>query len=93
MGQGRVEKRAPDFVFGVVKGGASGAESAPFEVFLEVVGRVNRCAAMVRFGAAVVRLGAAAVRLGAGKAHHRAVAENEQKRANGLFWPFFGAFC
>jgi hypothetical protein len=49
-------------------------------------------AAVVRFGAAVVRLGAAAVRLGAGRAHQRAVAENEQKRANGDFWPFFEAF-
>ncbi len=82
-----------------VKWGASGAESAPFEVFWGVVGRVNRCAAMVRFGAAVVRicaavvrLGAGLVRLGAGEAHQRATLKIEQRRANGLFWPFFDVF-
>ena len=67
--------------------------------FGRAVYRVNTRAAMVRFGAAVVRfgaavvrLGAAVVRVGAGQAHQRAVAENEQRRANGLFWPFFDAF-
>ncbi len=43
-------------------------------------------AAVVRFGAAVVRWGVAVVRASAGEAHQRAVAENEQRRANGTFW-------
>ena len=61
--------------------------------------RVNTGAVMVRFGAAVVRFGAAVVRwgaglvrLGAGQAHQRATLKIEQRRANGVFWLFFGVF-
>ncbi len=70
----------------VVKGGTSGAESAPFEVFLGVVYRVNTRAAMVRFGAAVVcfcaamvRFCAAVWRVGAGQAHQWAEVKIEQR--------------
>ncbi len=49
-------------------------------------------AAVLRFCAAVLRFCAAVLRLGAGEAHQPAVRENEQRRANGLFWPFFDVF-
>ncbi len=85
--------------WGTVKGGTSGAKSAPFEVFWGVVLRVIIRAGLVRFGAAVVRFcaavvrwGAVVVRVGAGEAHQRARVENEERRVNGLFWPFFDVF-
>ncbi len=80
-------------------GGTSGAESAPFGFFWEAILRVNTRAAMVRFGAAVVRFCAAVVRLGAAAvrfcavgAHQGARLKIEQRRVNGLFWPFFDVF-
>ncbi len=80
-------------------GGTSGAESAPLRGFGGSILRVDTRAVLVRFGAAVVRFcaavvrwGAAVWRLGAGGAHQQAEVKNEQRRANGLFWPFFGAF-
>ncbi len=49
----------------IVKGGTSGAESAPCWLFCEAILRVNTRAVMVRFGAAVVRFCAAVVLMGA----------------------------